>query len=84
LLLPPSVSPLGAAVSARPPKALCFAAGSPQPTLFGLEQYEALFGDNDIDAEVLPILGADDLRRHRLARASEKALLCSSNRRDDK
>jgi hypothetical protein len=28
----------------------------------GLEQYEALFRQNDIDAEVLPTLGADDLR----------------------
>jgi class 3 adenylate cyclase len=28
----------------------------------GLEQYEALFRQNDIDAEVLPSLGADDLR----------------------
>ena len=28
----------------------------------GLEQYEALFRQNDIDAEVLPALGADDLR----------------------
>jgi hypothetical protein len=26
----------------------------------GLEQYEALFRQNDIDAEVLPTLGADD------------------------
>src|ERR1700730_5895989 len=28
----------------------------------GLEQYEAIFRQNDIDAEVLPTLGADDLR----------------------
>jgi hypothetical protein len=28
----------------------------------GLEQYETLFRQNDIDAEVLPTLGADDLR----------------------
>ena len=28
----------------------------------GLQQYEALFRQNDIDAEVLPALGADDLR----------------------
>jgi hypothetical protein len=28
----------------------------------GLEKYEALFRENDIDAEVLPKLGADDLR----------------------
>jgi class 3 adenylate cyclase len=28
----------------------------------GLEEYEALFRQNDIDAEVLPSLGADDLR----------------------
>ena len=28
----------------------------------GLEQYEALFRQNDIDGEVLPTLGADDLR----------------------
>jgi hypothetical protein len=28
----------------------------------GLEQYEALFHQNDIDAEVLPTLDADDLR----------------------
>ena len=28
----------------------------------GLQQYEALFRDNDLDAEVLPTLGADDLR----------------------
>jgi SAM domain (Sterile alpha motif) len=28
----------------------------------GLEQYEALFRQNDIDAEVLPTLEADDLR----------------------
>jgi class 3 adenylate cyclase len=28
----------------------------------GLEQYEALFRQNDIDADVLPTLGADDLR----------------------
>jgi class 3 adenylate cyclase/predicted ATPase len=30
--------------------------------MLGLEQYEALFRQNDIDAEVLPTLGADDLR----------------------
>jgi hypothetical protein len=28
----------------------------------GLQQYEALFRQNDIDAEMLPTLGADDLR----------------------
>ena len=28
----------------------------------GLQQYEAIFRQNDIDAEVLPSLGADDLR----------------------
>jgi hypothetical protein len=28
----------------------------------GLQQYEAVFRQNDIDAEVLPTLGADDLR----------------------
>src|SRR4051794_6100639 len=30
--------------------------------MLGLEQYEALFRQNDIDAEVLPTLGGDDLR----------------------
>ena len=41
----------------------------------GLEQYEPAFRDNDIDAEVLPKLTAEDLtgsRRH-LGRASAQA-----------
>ena len=28
----------------------------------GLEQYEAAFRENDVDAEVLPTLTADDLK----------------------
>ena len=41
----------------------------------GLQQYEALLRQNDIDADVLTTLGADDLRELgiHLARASEEA-----------
>ncbi len=41
----------------------------------GLEQYEPAFRDNDIDAEVLPELTANDLIEHRrdLGRPSPQA-----------
>jgi SAM domain (Sterile alpha motif) len=32
----------------------------------GLDQYERAFRDNDVDAETLPSLTADDLRSRRL------------------
>src|ERR687884_157848 len=51
----------------------------------GLEQYEAAFRDNDIDAEMLPTLTADDLRELGIASLGhrKKLLAAIAALRDD-
>ena len=45
----------------------------------GLEQYETLFRQNDIDAEVLPTLGVDDLRELGISSLGHRKKLLERN-----
>ena len=43
----------------------------------GLGEYEAAFRENEIDAQVLPRLTAEDLKEHRRLRSSAIGASCS-------